>query len=104
MSEKSKIVEFAGMTLSNVDKEIAEEFGVDVNIKGVVIVDIKPGSVAEEKGLKKGDVIIQVNRVKISSTDELKKLNEDAKMAKKTSVLMLILRNGMRRFIGLPTQ
>ena len=54
--------------------------------------------------MKKGDVIIQVNRVKISSTDELKKLNEEAKRAKKTSVLMLILRNGMRRFIGLPTQ
>ena len=60
--------------------------------------------VAEDKGLKKGDVIIQVNRIKISSTDELYKLNEEAKKAKKTSVLMLILRNGMRRFIGLPTQ
>jgi serine protease Do len=102
--QKSKKVEFAGMTLSNVDKEVAEEFGFDASIKGVVIVDVKPGSVAEEKGLKKGDVIVQVNRVKISSTEELKKLNEEAKRAKKTSVLMLILRNGMRRFIGLPTQ
>ena len=102
--QKSKKVEFAGMTLSNVDKEIAEEFGIDASIKGVVIVDVKPGSVAEEKGLKKGDVIIQVNRVKISSTEELRKLNEEAKRAMKTSVLMLILRNGMRRFIGLPTQ
>ncbi len=102
--KSSKKVEFAGMTLSNVNREVAEEFDIDANIKGVVIVDVKTGSVAEEKGLKKGDVIIQVNRVKISSTDELKKLNEEAKRAKKTSVLMLILRNGMRRFIGLPTQ
>ena len=92
------------MTLSNVDRQVAEEFDIDANIKGVVIVDVKPGSIAEEKGLKKGDVIIQLNRVKISSTDELKKLNEEAKRANKTSVLMLILRNGMRRFIGLPTQ
>ncbi|MDC3107655.1 DegQ family serine endoprotease [Paracoccaceae bacterium] len=102
--QKSKKVQFAGMTLSNVDKKIAEDFGIDASIKGVVIVDVKPGSVAEEKGLKKGDVIIQVNRVKISSTEELKKLNDEAKRLKKTSVLMLILRNGMRRFIGLPTQ
>ena len=102
--QKSKKVEFAGMTLSNVDKETAQELGIDAKIKGVVIVDVKPGSVAEEKGLKKGDVIIQVNRVKISSTEELKKVNEEAKRVKKTSVLMLILRNGMRRFIGLPTQ
>ena len=102
--KSSKKVEFAGMTLSNVNREVAEKLDIDANIKGVVIVDVKAGSVAEEKGLKKGDVIIQVNRVKISSTDELKKLNEEAKRAKKTSVLMLILRNGMRRFIGLPTQ
>jgi serine protease Do len=104
LRKSSKKVEFAGMTLSNVNREVAEKFDIDENIKGVVIVDVKAGSVAEEKGLKKGDVIIQVNRVKISSTDELEKLNEEAKRAKKTSVLMLILRNGMRRFIGLPTQ
>ena len=83
---------------------IRDRFGIDQSVKGVVIVDVKVGSVAEDKGLKKGDVIIQINRIKISSTDELYKLNEEAKKANKTSMLMLILRNGMRRFIGLPTQ
>ena len=102
--QRTKKVEFAGMTLSNIGKEVAEQFGIDQNIKGVVILDVKVGSVAEDKGLKKGDIIIQVNRIKISSTDELYKLNEEAKKANKTSILMLILRNGMRRFIGLPTQ
>ena len=102
--QRTKKVEFAGMTLSNLEREVAEQFGIDQNIKGVVIVDVKAGSVGEEKGLKKGDVIIQINRIKISSTDELFKLNEEAKKANKTSILMLILRNGMRRFIGLPTQ
>ena len=102
--KKTKRFEFAGMTLSNLDREVAEQFGIDKNIKGVVIVDVKVGSVAEDKGLKKGDVIIQVNRIKISSTDELYKLNDEAKKVNKTSILMLILRNGMRRFIGLPTQ
>ncbi len=102
--QRTKKVEFAGMTLSNLNGEVAKEFDIAKNIKGVVIVDIKPGSVAEEKGLKKGDVIIQVNQVKIASTDELYKLNQEAKKAGKTSILMLIIRNGMRRFIGLPTQ
>jgi serine protease Do len=102
--QRTKKVEFAGMTLSNLEREVAEQFGIDQNIKGVVIVDVKAGSVGEDKGLKKGDVIIQINRIKISSTDELYKLNEEAKKANKTSILMLILRNGMRRFIGLPTQ
>ena len=102
--QRTKKVEFAGMTLSNLGREVAEQFGIDQSVNGVVIVDVKAGSVAEDKGLKKGDVIIQVNRKKISSTDELYKLNAEAKKAKKTSILMLILRNGMRRFIGLPTQ
>jgi serine protease Do len=102
--QRTKKVEFAGMTLSNLEREVAEQFGFDKNIKGVVILNVKAGSVGEEKGLKKGDVIIQINRIKISSTDELYKLNEEAKKANKSSILMLILRNGMRRFIGLPTQ
>ena len=61
--QRTKKVEFAGMTLSNLGKEVAEQFGIDQSVKGVVIVDVKSGSVAEEKGLKKGDVIIQVNRI-----------------------------------------
>ncbi len=70
--QRTKKVEFAGMTLSNLEREVAEQFGIDQNIKGVVIVDVKAGSVGEEKGLKKGDVIIQINRIKISSTDDEK--------------------------------
>ncbi|MFC0309974.1 DegQ family serine endoprotease [Gallibacterium trehalosifermentans] len=44
------------------------------DLKGVVIADVKQNSKAEQLGLKKGDVIIGINRHKISNLGELRKI------------------------------
>ena len=58
----------------------------------------------QEKGLRKGDVIIQVDQVKVENTSQISKLNNKAKSEGRSSILMLILREGLRRFVGLSVQ
>ena len=81
-----------------------ELFNIDKKIKGVVIIDVKVGSLAADKGLRKGDVIIQVDQVKVENTSQISKLNNKAKSEGRSSILMLILREGFRRFVGLSVQ
>jgi serine protease Do len=50
--------------------------------RGVIIVDVEPGSLADDAGLIPGDVILEVNRTKINNLSDyqkiIKKLEGDA--------------------------
>ena len=102
--KQKKELEFAGMLISDLDSELANKFNIDKKVEGVVILNVKAGSIAAQKGLRKGDVIIQVNQVKVQNINQVSKLNKKAKNEGRTSILMLILREGLRRFVGLPVQ
>lgn len=49
-----------GVRIGNVNAELAKAEGLDVN-KGVYVADVSAGSAAEEAGIEKGDVIVEVN-------------------------------------------
>jgi serine protease Do len=50
-----------GLTVRPLTKELADEYGVETN-SGVLVTAVEAGSAAEEKGIKAGDVITEVNR------------------------------------------
>ena len=102
--QQKKELEFAGMVISDLDNELASKFNLDKEVGGVIIIDVKAGSLAAEKGLRKGDVIIQVDQVKVENISQISKLNNKAKSEGRSSILMLIFREGLRRFVGLSVQ
>jgi Do/DeqQ family serine protease len=64
-------------------------------VKGVVVVRLEPGSAAWRNGLRKGDVIIAVNRRAVESIEQFR-----AALKGKNDVLALnVLRGGMALFI-----
>ena len=54
-----------GIRAGKVNSDVAKELGVK-EAKGVVVVDVQPGSAAERAGLKKGDVITAFNGVEVN--------------------------------------
>ena len=50
-----------GMTLRDLTPELAERLELPRGTRGVVVMDVEPGSAAEEAGLRRGDVIVSVN-------------------------------------------
>jgi serine protease Do len=69
---------------------------------GAVITDIEPDSVAFERGLVVGDVIIAVNNTQVTSAEDISKaVGVSAKLGRK-SVLMQVDSDGSSRFIALP--
>ena len=59
-----------GLGLQTLTPEIAESLGLPRNSKGAVISDVTPGSVAERAGLKEGEVIVEVDRKPIASSED----------------------------------
>jgi serine protease Do len=97
-SGKSKIESAFGLTVQTLNKDLAKQFEVDEG-DGVVVTDVADCSLAEQKGLQRGDVITEVDRTPVHSAEEFK-----AAMAKgdaKKGVLVFVKRNGGSTFVVL---
>lgn len=87
-----------GMTVQDITPEIAQYLGI-TSKSGVIVVDVKDGSPADEVGIHPQDIILQVNKVKISSLKDY--LKEISKKGAKKSVLLLIKRGKATYFVSL---
>jgi serine protease Do len=71
--------------------------------EGVVVAEVRPGGPAAERGMKAGDVILDVGGALVSTPADVKKALTEARTAKKNNVLMRIKSGDATRFVVLPT-
>ena len=90
-----------GMTVQRLTPQIAESLGLE-RAEGVVVSAVDPGSVADEAGIRRGDVILEVDRKPIRSIDEYKK--SLAGIRKGKGVLLLVRRGESTLFLALKPQ
>jgi serine protease Do len=83
-----------GLRVQPITPELAEQLGID-EPRGVVITAVEPGSAADEAQLRRGDVILEVDRSEIDSIDELRSRLDEAKK----SALLLIRRGDATIFV-----
>jgi len=95
---KEEKVEGLGLSLAPISAELREQFEIGSEVKGVVVTAIAEGSGAAEKGLKAGDVIVEVNQEEVSSPAQVANFVDKARQSGRTSVLLLIERAGDIRF------
>src|SRR5262245_18461683 len=62
---------FMGMKIANISPALADELRISESLEGVVVVDVETGSLAQNLGFQKGDVIAAVNNEKIARTRDL---------------------------------
>jgi serine protease Do len=90
-----------GMTVQKLTPQIAESLGLE-KADGVVVSAVEPGSVADEAGIRRGDVILEVDRKPIRSIDEYKKAVAGIRKGK--GVLLLVRRGESTLFLALKPQ
>jgi serine protease Do len=78
-----------GLNVQDLTPELADKFKIK-DQKGVLISKVDPGSVAQEQGLREGDLIKEVNRQLVATTEEFKSAVAQAK--KGESVLLRVVR------------
>jgi serine protease Do len=59
-----------GMSLQTLTPPLAQSMGLDPSTRGAVVAEVAPGSAAAAAGVGEGDVILEVDRRRISSADE----------------------------------
>jgi len=71
--------------------------------EGVVVAEVRPDGPAAERGVKVGDLILDVGGTRVSTLADVKKALSEARAATKNSVLMRIKSGDATRFVVLPT-
>lgn len=90
-----------GLTLSALTNEAREEFAISSDLNGVLVTSVDSDGPAAAKGLRAGDVIIEVSQEEVSSPgDVVDKIAEDRESGRR-SVLMLIDRKGELHFVAM---
>lgn len=92
----------AGMTAADITRAVMNQLGIEKDERGVVVVKIEPDSPAEDAGLKKGDLVQEVDRQKVGNLNEFNKAA--AKVKPNDSVLLFVNRNGKKFYIALSPQ
>lgn len=95
-----KADEHYGMTVQEMTPEMAKHFGISQKT-GVIITQVREGSPADDAGLKEQDIILQINKVKISSLKEF--VREISRDRREETVLLLINRGEATFFVTLRT-
>ena len=90
-----------GLKIAPISPELKEKFQLGDDQKGVVIVDVAPDTSAAERGLKPGDVIVEVQQGEVTSPDEVRKRIDDVRKENRKSVLLLIQRRDGLQWVPL---
>ncbi len=72
VASSEELKEELGLTVQDLTPEIARQLRLDFE-EGVIVTRVEQGSLAHQAGMKPRDVILEVNRTKISSVKEFKK-------------------------------
>ena len=88
-----------GLTVQPLTPDIAESLGISSDLKGVVVSGVEPGSSADDAGLRRGDVILEVNREPVKDLASYRKALKGTSKGK--SVLLLVRRGDNTIFLAL---
>ena len=79
-----------GITLAPITPEARDRFQLGQDQKGVLITDVAAGTPAAERGLKPGDVIVEVQQQEVNTPADVVDKVERVRKTDRRSVLMLI--------------
>lgn len=85
-----------GLGLADLSSDVREQLEAPENIHGAVVEQVQPGSSADDAGLRRGDVIMQVDRHDVQSASDVQQAL--SKVPKGQDALVLVWSNGGNTF------
>jgi serine protease Do len=86
-----------GLTVRGITDDIADKLEIPAG-KGVIVQDVKPSSFADDVGLSRGDVILEINKQPVNSEDDFSHVASTLKSGQ--DVVFLVRQRGSGRQDG----
>ncbi len=99
--EEDGNIDSLGLSLSALSPELRQRYALEDSVAGVVVTEIAEDGIAARKGLRPGDVIVEIGQEEVSAPSDVLKKVKKAQEDGRKSVLMLVDRKGDLRFVAL---
>lgn len=86
-----------GVSIEQVSETQKKQFGLGSDVKGVVVTVVAPNSVAAKFGIKPGDVILEIERSKISTPQDVTSALEKIQWRQNVTIKTLRFTDGQRQ-------
>ena len=94
---------FAGLEIAPMNDELRKRFSIKEGVKGIVVTKVEPNSVAADKRINVGDIIMEVQQEPAATPEVVMKKIDALKKDGKKSVLLLVSNpQGETRFVAVP--
>ena len=92
-----------GVKISGLNSDLRKKYSLSKKVKGVVIVEVEKNSIAAQRDIKEGDVIIEVTQEEVKNpADVAIRVEKIKKSGRKTVLLLLSDGKGNLRFVAIP--
>jgi serine protease Do len=98
LDDKPTIVDDLGLDVKDLSDELASRLGYE-DLEGVVVVEVRRGSPAHQKGIEPGMLIMKVGRTEVNNTRDF--YREIKKINKGETVVLLLTDGEQKRFVTL---
>jgi serine protease Do len=89
-----------GITVRNLTPDLADRLSIPPG-KGVVVQDVKPGSFADDIGVSRGMVILQINKQPVNSDTDFRRIESQLKPGENVAMMVRLPGpNGQNTFLG----
>jgi serine protease Do len=94
-----------GLVLAPLTDELRTKHNIARAVNGLIVLDIDPSSPVAEKGIKVGDVIVEVAQEAVASIDDITRGVDKVRKAGRKAVLLRVEDGkGETRFVAVPVQ
>lgn len=94
--------EIYGMILQDLTGDTRKQFGISCDIQGILVIDVEPKSSAAKKGIRLGDIILEINQEQTTNLRQAIALLKKLEKQEKKRILLLINRYGEPLYISVP--
>ncbi len=88
-----------GKTVTDAERKM---YGLKPSLSGLVLTEVKPGSLGAFLGFEVGDVIMKVQNVPVQTLDDVVRVTEQARRQKLQRILVLLTDDDGARWIAVP--
>lgn len=97
VAKQETAVDLLGVQVQDITRELADSLQLDV-VEGVLIAEVTPGEAGAEAGLRRGDVVTEMNRKPIKGVSDYNQIASKIKSG--DSALFLVKRGGTTIYIA----